>query len=200
MEQSIVRLGQKARAIGINLILATQRPSADIITGTIKANFPAVIAFKAASKVNSNIILGTQGAEALLGKGDFLYHKVNGEIVRGQASLVTVEEITRTVQYLRRFKARDDEYKEMFEKDKEITLEMDDKDELFPEVIRLIYNNLLDDQNSISTSYIQRKFSIGYNRAARIIETLADEGIIDTEGGSKGRQILVDVETLKDYI
>ncbi|HPQ89765.1 MAG TPA: DNA translocase FtsK, partial [Candidatus Mcinerneyibacteriales bacterium] len=85
-------------------------------------------------------------------------------------------------------------------KDKEITLEMDDKDELFPEVIRLIYNNLLDDQNSISTSYIQRKFSIGYNRAARIIETLADEGIIDTEGGSKGRQILVDVETLKDYI
>ena len=200
VEQSIIRLGQKARAIGINLILATQRPSADIITGTIKANFPAVIAFKTASKINSHIILGTHGAETLLGKGDFLYHKVNGEIVRGQASLVTVEEITRTVQYLRRFKARDDEYKEMFEKDKEITLEMDDKDELFPEVIRLIYNNLLDDQNSISTSYIQRKFSIGYNRAARIIETLADEGIIDTEGGSKGRQILVDVETLKDYI
>ncbi|HPE21265.1 MAG TPA: FtsK/SpoIIIE domain-containing protein, partial [Candidatus Mcinerneyibacteriales bacterium] len=200
VEQSIVRLGQKARAIGINLILATQRPSADIITGTIKANFPAVIAFKTASKINSHIILGTHGAETLLGKGDFLYHKVNGEIVRGQASLVTVEEITRTVQYLRRFKAKDDEYKEMFEKDKEITLEMDDKDELFPEVIRLIYNNLLDDQNSISTSYIQRKFSIGYNRAARIIETLADEGIIDTEGGSKGRQILVDVETLKDYI
>lgn len=200
VEQSIIRLGQKARAIGINLILATQRPSADIITGTIKANFPAVIAFKTASKINSHIILGTHGAETLLGKGDFLYHKVNGEIVRGQASLVTVEEITRTVQYLRRFKARDDEYKEMFEKDKEITLEMDDKDELFPEVIRLIYNNLLDDQNSISTSFIQRKFSIGYNRAARIIETLADEGIIDTEGGSKGRQILVDVETLKDYI
>ena len=87
----------------------------------------------------------------------------------------------------------------MFEKDKEITLEMDDKDELFPEVIRLIYNNLMDDQNAISTSYIQRKFSIGYNRAARIIDSLAEAGIIDQEGGSKGRQILVDVEALKDF-
>ncbi|HDS02312.1 MAG TPA: DNA translocase FtsK [Firmicutes bacterium] len=199
VEQSIIRLGQKARAIGINLILATQRPSVDVITGTIKANFPATIAFKTSSSSNSRIILGTNGAETLLGKGDFLYHKMSGEIVRGQASLVTVEEISRTVQYLRRIKRGEDEYKEMFEKDKEITLEMDDKDELFPEVIRLIYNNLMDDQNTISTSYIQRKFSIGYNRAARIIDSLAEAGIIDEEGGSKGRLILVDVEALKDF-
>ncbi len=200
VEYSIIRLAQMARAVGLHLILATQRPSADVITGTIKANFPSRVAYKTASKLNSRIILDEQGSETLLGKGDFLYLKITGEIERGQGALVTVPEIRNTVQYLKNIDIKKDSFRQLFEKDREISLEMDNKDELYPEVLQILYNKLLTQDYSVSTSALQRKLSIGYNRAAKIIDSLADDGLIDTEGGSKGRNILVDIEKLKDYI
>ncbi|TYB31537.1 MAG: DNA translocase FtsK, partial [Candidatus Mcinerneyibacterium aminivorans] len=201
LEHSIIRLAQMSRAVGIHLILATQRPSVDIITGTIKANFPSRVAYKTATKNNSRIILDDSGAENLLGKGDFLYRSIDGELIRGQGALVTVDEIRETVDYLKNIKVEEDNFQEVFEREKEITVEMDDKDELYSEVLRIVYNNLVNGKDYVSISYLQRKLSIGYNRAARIVDTLAEDGIVDTQNiSNKGRPILVEEKTLEEYI
>ena len=200
VEFSIIRLAQKARAVGIHLVLATQRPSVDVITGTIKANFPSRVAYKTASKSNSRIILDESGAENLLGKGDFLFLTISGELLRGQGSYVSVPEIIKTVEYLKKIEVVEDEFTATFKKDKEISLKNMDRDELYTEVLRIIYNNLLANKDTVSTSEIQRRLSIGYNRAARIIDALEEDGIIDDTKGAKGHNVLISAEELEKLI
>src|SRR6056297_392895 len=201
VEHSIIRLAQMSRAVGIHLILATQRPSVDIITGTIKANFPSRVAYKTATRNNSRIILDETGAENLLGKGDFLYRSIDGNLIRGQGALVTVEEIEKTVEYFNHIEVEEDDFQEVFEKEKEISVELDDKDDLYTDVLQIIYNLLKNGKETVSISYLQRKLRIGYNRSARIVDTLAEDGIVDTQNiSNKGRPILVDEKTLEEYI
>lgn len=200
-ENAIIRLAQMARAVGIHLVLATQRPSADVITGTIKANFPSRIAYKTASKSNSRIILDENGAESLLGKGDFLYLKITGELLRGQGALVTVPEIIKTVQYLKQIPAPNDAFSRMFSEQKEVKIgDVSAKDELYTEALRIVYNNLVSGNETVSISLIQRKLSIGYNRAARLIEDLEADNILDAADGAKPRTILVDIDTLDELV
>ncbi len=200
-ENAIIRLAQMARAVGIHLILATQRPSADVITGTIKANFPSRIAYKTASKSNSRIILDENGAESLLGKGDFLYLKITGELIRGQGALVTVPEITKTVQYLKQLPPPNDEFTRQFNDQREVKIgDASNRDDLYQEALRIVYNNLSAGNDSISTSFLQRKLSIGYNRAARIIEDLEADGIVDVADGAKPRTIIAELETLDTIV
>lgn len=201
VEESIIRLAQMSRAVGIHLILATQRPSVDIITGTIKANFPSRVSYKTATRSNSRIVLDETGAENLLGKGDFLYRSLDGNIIRGQGSLVTVEEINDTVKYLKNIDVEEDEFKEKFEEEKEISVEMDNKDDLYPEALNIVYNNVKRGNEYLSISFLQRKLSIGYNRAARIVESLADDGIVERENVSnKGRPIVIGESQLENLL
>ncbi len=200
-ENAIIRLAQMARAVGIHLVLATQRPSADVITGTIKANFPSRIAYKTASKSNSRIILDENGAESLLGKGDFLYLKITGELLRGQGALVTVPEIIKTVQYLKQIPAPNDSFSRVFSEQREVKLgDVTSKDELYTEALRIVYNNLSSGNDTVSISLIQRKLSIGYNRAARIIEDLEADNIIDMADGAKPRTIIADIDSLDELL
>ncbi|RKQ30530.1 DNA translocase FtsK [Oceanobacillus halophilus] len=185
VEDSISRIAQKARACGIHLILATQRPSVDVITGLIKANIPTRIAFSVSSQVDSRTIIDVSGAEKLLGKGDMLFVE-NGasKSIRLQGPFVSDEEIERVTNYARSIA----EPNYLFEQDE--LLEQvhvdEEEDELLQEVIDFVLN-----QNSASTSMIQRRFKIGYNRAARLIDTLEYRGIISGQNGSKPRDVLI---------
>ncbi len=188
IEGFITRIAQKARAVGIHLVLATQRPSVDIITGIIKANFPARIAFQVAQKTDSRTIIDQNGAEKLLGKGDMLFQSPNGSYpVRIQGAYVSEDEIMSVVEHLSCFGEPDyiDIEESLF--NAESTLDEDvDGDELFVEALKIV-----EETRKASASYLQRRLSIGYNRAARIIEMMEDRGYIGPQQGSKPREILI---------
>jgi DNA segregation ATPase FtsK/SpoIIIE, S-DNA-T family len=189
IENYIQKLSQMARAAGIHIIMATQRPSVDVITGTIKANFPTRISFQVTSKIDSRTILGEQGAEQLLGKGDMLYMSSANRIVRIHAPFVSDNEIEKVNNYLRN-QAEPNYIDEIlsFADEKEIgqnSKEMTDKDELYQAALDIIKS-----EGKASTSFLQRKLQIGYNRAARIIDTMEDDGIISKANHVGKRDVL----------
>jgi S-DNA-T family DNA segregation ATPase FtsK/SpoIIIE len=189
VESAVARLAQKARAAGMHVILATQRPSVDVITGMIKANFPTRIAFRVAQKVDSRTILDEQGAEHLLGRGDMLI-KLNGtnETKRVQCPMVSEEEVQAVTDFLRLqgepvydeniLKPRDDDG-EPVEEDAE-------QDAMYDEAVRLVAET-----RRCSTSWLQRKLMLGYNRAARIVEMMERRGLVGAANGAKDREVLI---------
>ena len=194
IENAITRLAQLSRAVGIHLILATQRPSVDVITGVIKANLPARVSFKVASKVDSRTVLDSNGAESLLGKGDMLFLQPGKEdLIRIQGALVKDAEIERVVEFIKAQgePAYDDQ---ILKEQQKSSLANGDKDELYDEAVRVIMES-----NQASVSILQRRMRLGYTRAARIIDMMEMEGLVGQFEGSKPRRILVDREAwLKD--
>lgn len=188
IEEYIARLAQKARAAGMHLILATQRPSVDVITGTIKANIPSRIAFAVASSVDSRTILDMGGAEKLLGKGDMLFYPSKyPKPKRIQGALISDSEVERVVDFVKNNNEIKTNLESKIEKaieDKKIKID-DEKDPLFKEAVELVVN---DEQASIS--YIQRKLKVGYSRAGRIVDQMEEMGIIGPHEGSKPRKLL----------
>jgi len=196
IEMPIARLAQLARAIGIHLIIATQRPSVNIITGTIKANFPARIAFKVSSKIDSRTILDAGGAEQLIGKGDMLI-SYGGEITRLQCAFVDTPEVEKICEFIEQQPGypeafRLPEYvdeKELEGKD----FDSSNRDPLFEEAARLIVNSQMG-----STSLIQRRMKLGYNRAGRLMDQLEAAGVVGANQGSKAREVLFKTEAELD--
>ena len=189
IENYIQKLSQMARAAGIHIIMATQRPSVDVITGTIKANFPTRISFQVTSKIDSRTILGEQGAEQLLGKGDMLYMSSANRIIRIHAPFVSDDEIEKINNFLRS-QAEPDYVDEIlnFADEKEInegSKNQGDKDELYHSAVEIIKS-----EGKASTSFLQRKLQIGYNRAARIIDMMEDEGIVSKANHVGKRDVL----------
>jgi len=188
IENYIQRLSQMARAAGIHIIMATQRPSVDVITGTIKANFPTRISFQVSSKIDSRTILGEQGAEQLLGKGDMLFMSSANRIVRIHAPYVSEPEIEKVNSFLRS-QGKPDYIDEItIIKDKDTVTEEgtdNEKDELYNKAVDIIKT-----EGKASTSFLQRKLQIGYNRAARIMETMEKEGIVGQANHVGKREIL----------
>jgi S-DNA-T family DNA segregation ATPase FtsK/SpoIIIE len=191
VESAVARLAQKARAAGMHVILATQRPSTDVITGTIKANFPTRIAYRVAQRVDSRTILDEQGAEHLLGMGDMLIRlNGTGETKRVQCPWVSEEEVQRVTDCLRAqgepvyddniLKPRDDDEAAADEGDAE-------QDPLYDDAVRLVA-----DTHRCSTSWLQRKLGLGYNRAARIVEMMERRGLVGPANGAKDRDVLID--------
>ncbi len=189
VEMPIARLAQLARAIGIHLIIATQRPSVNIITGTIKANFPARVAFKVSSKIDSRTILDTGGAEQLIGKGDMLI-SYNGEVVRLQCAFVDTPEVDKIVEFIGEQRGYPDAFllpEYIDEKDMEARdFDVNNKDALFEDAARLIVTS-----QSGSTSLLQRRMKLGYNRAGRLMDQLEAAGIVGPNQGSKVRDVLI---------
>ena len=189
IESYIQKLSQMARASGIHIIMATQRPSVDVITGTIKANFPTRISFQVSSKIDSRTILGEQGAEQLLGKGDMLYMSSANRIVRVHGPFVSDNEIEKVNNYIRS-QAEPDYIDDIlnFVDQKEISqtnISEQDQDELYTSAIELIKS-----EGKASTSFLQRKFQIGYNRAARIIDMMEEQGIVSKANHVGKRDVL----------
>ena len=188
IENYIQKLSQMARAAGIHIIMATQRPSVDVITGTIKANFPTRISFQVTSKIDSRTILGEQGAEQLLGKGDMLYMSSANRIVRIHAPFVSDNEIEKINNFLRA-QAEPDYIDEIlnFADEKEIgdNQSLGDKDELYQSALEIIRS-----EGKASTSFLQRKLQIGYNRAARIIDMMEADGIVSKANHVGKRDVL----------
>lgn len=194
VEESICRIAQKARACGIHLLIATQRPSVDVITGLIKANIPTRIAFSVSSAVDSRTIIDMAGAEKLLGKGDMLFlENGSGKPVRLQGNFVSDREIDRVVSHVR----RQQEPNYLFEQEQLVRQNPAgfDHDELFLEACEFAV-----EQNSASTSSLQRRFRIGYNRAARLIDMMEREGMISEAKGSKPREVLITKADLEQLI
>jgi S-DNA-T family DNA segregation ATPase FtsK/SpoIIIE len=204
IETSIARLAQLARAAGIHLIIATQRPSVNVITGVIKANLPSRIAFQVASQVDSRTILDVKGADTLIGRGDMLFSPPGtSRLVRAQGALVSDEEITGLVEFLHRngppvyaqevqahidrAAREDDEENGSGAGDDELG----DDEELFQQAL-----DVLKASRRASTSMLQRRLRIGYNRAARIMEIMEEKGIVGPENGSSPREILGDLDKL----
>jgi len=197
IEACIQRLAQMARASGIHLIMATQRPSVDVITGTIKANFPTRISFQVTSKIDSRTILGEQGAEQLLGMGDMLYMAGGGKIQRCHAPFVSDEEVEKIVSYLKAYGPPDyvGGVVEGPDADKESDIDAvlglsggntDSEDALYDTAVAIVIKD-----RKCSTSYIQRKLAIGYNKAARLVEQMEDEGVVSSANHVGKREILV---------
>jgi len=188
IENYIQKLSQMARAAGIHIIMATQRPSVDVITGTIKANFPTRISFQVTSKIDSRTILGEQGAEQLLGKGDMLYMSSANRIVRIHAPFVSDSEIEKINNSLRS-QAEPDYIDEIlnFADQKEIgdSQNQGEKDELYQQALEIIRS-----EGKASTSFLQRKLQIGYNRAARIIDMMEEDGIVSKANHVGKRDVL----------
>ncbi|MBS4535994.1 DNA translocase FtsK [Clostridium sp. D2Q-14] len=194
VEDSICRLAQMARAAGIHLIVATQRPSVDIITGTIKANIPSRISFSVSSQADSRTILDMGGAEKLLGKGDMLFYPVGAsKPQRLQGAYIDEKEVEKLVDFLK--KDNIVEYKEEIIDtiEKEINTEFDDTDKLLPSAIELVV-----DEGQASISYLQRKLKVGYSRAARIVDEMEERGIVGPHEGSKPRKVLVNKEDIEN--
>ena len=190
VEESITRLAQMARAVGIHLILATQRPSVDVITGLIKANFPARISFRVATKVDSRTILDANGAEALLGKGDMLYLPAgSARLHRVHGPLVTESEIVHVCDFWRaqgKPELREEFLKFPKDAEKETAEEqVEIDDELYEEAVRIVC-----ELGKASTSTLQRRLRIGYGRAARLIDIMQQEGIVGPPDGSKPREVI----------
>jgi len=202
VEEYIGRLAQMARAAGMHLVIATQRPSVDVITGVIKANIPSRISFAVSSQIDSRTILDSSGAEKLLGKGDMLFYPVGeAKPIRIQGAFVSEEEVERVVSFIKDQQTKVNYEKENYEKEIIDEIEsnssnkegIDDIDELLNEAIRIVVEN-----GQASTSLLQRKLKIGYNRAARIIEQMEERRIISGRNGSKPREILLSNADLKD--
>ena len=189
VEESITRLAQMARAVGIHLLLATQRPSVDVLTGIIKANFPARISFQVTSKVDSRTILDTIGAEHLLGAGDMLFLPPgSSKLARIHGAFVSSGEINRIVEFLKKQGKPSYDSSILLEvkKEKEGAAGDDDYDEKYDEAVAFVAET-----GQASISLIQRRFRIGYNRAARIVEKMEEEGVVGPSDGVKPREVLV---------
>ena len=189
IENYVQKLSQMARAAGIHLIMATQRPSVDVITGTIKANFPTRISFQVSSKIDSRTILGEQGAEQLLGKGDMLFMSSANRIMRIHAPYVSENEIEKINSFLRSQEEPDyvDEIMNFVDEKNydQTSNENEKKDQLYKNAIELVKS-----EGKASTSFLQRKLQIGYNRAARIIDMMEDDGIVSKANHVGKREIL----------
>lgn len=201
VEIPIARLAQKARAVGMHVIIATQRPSTNVITGIIKANFPARIAFKVSSGVDSKTILDTPGAQQLIGRGDMLISN-SAPMVRVQCAFIDTPEVEEICDYISRQPYAQGAYElpepsvgNPVESDSERGNNFGEKDELFDEVARLIVTT-----NTASTSSLQRRYSIGYNRAGKIMDQLEAAGIVGPAQGGKPRSVLVDAITLESIL
>lgn len=202
LEASIVRLAQMSRAVGIHLVLATQRPSVNVITGTIKANIPTRLAFQVASQIDSRTILDMVGAEKLLGQGDMLF--LSGELgkpVRLQSSFVSEDEVKNVVDYLKEqdsgaaldsidFEASASNGSDAFFS---ASLDDDEDDDLYEDAKQAVI-----EAGKASTSYLQRKLRVGYSRAARLMDILEERGIIGPQEGSKPREVLVGGDEMDD--
>ena len=188
VEESITRLAQMARAVGIHLILATQRPSVDVITGLIKANFPARISFRVSARVDSRTILDASGAEQLLGRGDMLFlPPQSSRLVRVHGAYVSEKEVARITEFLRT--TGEPTYDNTVGKTETSAAEKaraEDRDDLFDECARLVV-----EQGQASTSMLQRRFRIGFSRAGRLIDLMEQDGIIGPADGARPREILV---------
>ncbi|WP_410489389.1 DNA translocase FtsK [Bacillus sp. DTU_2020_1000418_1_SI_GHA_SEK_038] len=194
VEEAICRIAQKARACGIHLIIATQRPSVDVITGLIKANVPTRIAFSVSSQIDSRTIIDISGAEKLLGRGDMLFlENGSSKPVRLQGTYVSDQEIDDVVAHVRR--ERDPEY--LFEQEELLKKAqvIEEEDELFYEACEFVI-----DQGAASTSSLQRRFKVGYNRAARLIDMMEKQGFISETRGSKPREVLITAEELESLL
>jgi S-DNA-T family DNA segregation ATPase FtsK/SpoIIIE len=188
VEESIARLAQMARAVGIHLILATQRPSVDVITGLIKANLPARIAFRVASKIDSRTILDGNGAEQLLGKGDMLLlPPSSSRFIRLHGPYISEQESARLASYLR--KQGKPVYDETITAEEKTATEgiAMDKDDLYDEAARIVVQS-----SQASISYLQRRLRIGFSRAARLVDMMEMEGLVSPAAGGKPREVLVD--------
>ena len=188
VENAITRLAQLSRAVGIHIILATQRPSVDVVTGVIKANFPARISFKVASKVDSRTVLDMNGADKLLGKGDMLFSEPGtAKPIRAQGTLLTDAEIEKVVEAIK--KQRECVYdEEVLERQKKGVSRKSgfEKDEFFDEAVKMVLET-----GQASVSMLQRRLRLGYTRAARLIDAMEEEGIVGSFRGSKPREILI---------
>jgi S-DNA-T family DNA segregation ATPase FtsK/SpoIIIE len=190
LESTVARLAAMSRAVGIHLVLATQRPSIDVITGLIKANIPSRIAFMVASKMDSRIIIDMVGAEKLLGKGDMLYAgAIDPFPVRMQGAFVSEEEVERVVDYVKSLGEPDYIDDEIFydeeEEDTSPSLFSEGEDPLYEKALEIVMQ-----QERASASYIQRRLKIGYNRAARLVEEMEHHGVVGPAQGSKPRELL----------
>ena len=195
VEESIMRLAQMARAVGIHLILATQRPSVDVITGTIKANFPARIAFRVSQRVDSRTIIDQQGAEHLIGRGDMLFlPSGSGRLLRLHSGYITENELNRIVAFLK--KQAKPVYDESVLKDpeegREGVFDPGERDTMYVDAVKLVLQ-----EGMCSITLIQRRMRLGYARAARIVDTMEQEGIVGPADGSKPRELLVGPEILE---
>ncbi|MGD9649592.1 MAG: DNA translocase FtsK, partial [Dongiaceae bacterium] len=193
IEGAIQRLAQMARAAGIHLLMATQRPSVDVITGTIKANFPTRISFQVTSKIDSRTILGEAGAEQLLGQGDMLYMAGGGRITRVHGPFVTDKEVEKVAKYLR------DQGAPVYHDD--VTVDPEEEaafnllgdggeggDDLYSRAVELVCR-----EKKASTSFIQRHLQIGYNRAARIMDQMEERGVVSPANHAGKREVLIDL-------
>ena len=197
VEESICRLAQMARAAGMHLIVATQRPSVDVITGVIKANIPSRIAFAVSSQFDSRTILDMSGAEKLMGKGDMLFNPLGmGKPVRVQGTFISDEEVERVIDYVKSQVAETEYSNDVMESIEKggnaDTAGGDDADELLPDAIECVVM-----QGQASVSMLQRRFRIGYNRAARIVDQMEARGIVGPQDGSRPRQVLMTEEELE---
>lgn len=189
IETAITRLAQLSRAVGIHLVLATQRPSVDVVTGVIKANFPSRISFKVASKVDSRTVLDSNGADKLLGKGDMLFLRPGQEkLIRAQGSLVNDKEIERVVKFIKK-QAEPIFNEEILKEQRKSRGINTDKDEFYDDAVKVVMET-----NQASASILQRRLRLGYTRAARIIDEMEFEGLLGPFEGSKPRKILIDRE------
>jgi S-DNA-T family DNA segregation ATPase FtsK/SpoIIIE len=196
IEGAIQRLAQMARAAGIHLIMATQRPSVDVITGTIKANFPTRISFQVTSKIDSRTILGEQGAEQLLGQGDMLYMAGGGRIARVHGPFVTENEVEAVVAHLKKQGAPEylhaitEEDDEGDEDDAPLpspgSMDAEESADYYDRAVNIVLRD-----RKVSTSYIQRRLSVGYNKAASIVERMEKEGVVSAPNHSGKREILI---------
>jgi S-DNA-T family DNA segregation ATPase FtsK/SpoIIIE len=202
VEDAVIRLAQKSRAVGIHLVLATQRPSVDVITGMIKANVPSRIAFAVSSQTDSRVILDTAGAESLLGQGDMLFKPLGtSRLQRVQGAYVSEEEVTLVVEQCRhqREQELDESLLELPEgalEDAEHDGDFDpDEDPLLEKAIEIVVQT-----QTASVSLIQRRLRVGYTRAGRLIDMLERRGIISGYEGSKPRRVLVDESELERFV
>jgi len=190
IEATIQRLAQMARAAGIHIIMATQRPSVDVITGTIKANFPTRISFHVTSRIDSRTILSEQGAEQLLGQGDMLYMGQGGKIIRVHGPFVSDQEVEKIVRFLK--DQGQPNYIEEITEDENEAGNTDDAsetdnggDDLYDQAVSIVSR-----EKKASTSFIQRHLQIGYNRAARIMEKMEKEGVVSAANHVGKREVL----------
>ncbi len=199
VEDNICRLAQMSRAAGIHLVVATQRPSVDVITGLIKANIPSRISFAVSSQTDSRTILDMGGAEKLLGNGDMLFYPVDyKKPVRIQGGLITNDEIIDIVDFLKNQKTdeEEDDFEVNLDELSEVEIKKlgEEKDELYEEAVTLVV------QYRASISMLQRRLHIGHSRAARLIDMMEEEGIVGPYAGSKPREVLIDEQDLEEYL
>ncbi len=189
VEEAIVRIAQKARAVGIHLVVATQRPSVDVLTGVIKANLPSRIAFKVSSKIDSRVILDGNGAERLLGRGDMLYLPPGtSRLKRVHGAFVSVQETAALMKFLR--KQAKPLFDEEITKDRAEAVQRDDAgdetDPLYDDAARLVVR-----EKMASISFLQRRMGVGFSRAGKLIDMMARDGLLGPPRGSKPREVLV---------